>query len=500
MSVLHSNENLHQLQNMTSACGLCKEEVSENNLLVTPCQHNFHRLCISGWLNENESCPICHRGLDTQSIKSFAEQEQVEGFANQGARPKENPPGVLTRSRNQNNSFNANLNRSRGRGRQNNNTNGANRSQIQSIIQENLHNFEDQFSRQIHGEIGRLVSESLDAYFQNLRVTETRNLVQVADRMNRSNVNNVNNADASNQDPNVLHSSGRFREDSGMISQSVSSKIISGWKLSFDGSLTSVPVDEFIYRVNALTNTTLRGDYHSLCQNVHILFEGKAKRWFWRYHHSVRELDWVDICEDLRKNFKDFRTDFEIKESIRNLKQKSGESFENYLDHILSTADSLKHPLSDREMVEIVLRNLQPEIRLELLHLELNSISDLRKACRRRENLVAEMQSKPQFQKLNNQFRRNVSEVDIEEEGAFKEEIIAGVTTNGASAERKCWNCDGIGHNYKNCVKPRRVFCYGCGLVAFFLPNCPKCNNPENAIRDVSNKLRHPSKKSDPKE
>lgn len=358
-------------------------------------------------------------------------------------------------------------------------------------MQENFRSYEERLSRQMHGEISRVVAESLDAYFKTLKVADTRNEAQLAARSNQTNDNNAN------RDINLLPGSRRIDEEANMVPQSAACKIISGWKLTFDGSLTSVQVDEFIYRVNALTDSTLRGDYRSLCQNVHMLFEGNAKRWYWRYHHSVLKLDWVNICDNLRKDFKDFRTDFEIKESIRSLKQKVGEYFETYFDHILSTADSLKHPLTERELVKIVLRNFQPEIRLELLHLELNCISDLRKACRKRESLVAELQTKLPSQRTNLPLRRNVSEVDIEKEEACKEDVCAAIIGQGQSIEKRCWNCDELHHNYKHCTKPRRVFCYGCGLIAFFLPYCARCNDTKNEILDVSKQLRHPFKTSE---
>lgn len=421
IAVHHSNDNLVELGNPGLLCGICNEEIPESDLSVTPCRHNFHRSCILAWLNEDDICPVCRRSFDSHSLKSFAEQENLDLYESQGARPKEGQQGPVTRSQTApNNSFRGahNFYRNRGRGsnsnrtpRSNNNNNkNENLNHINNVVQERFRNYEERFTRQMQEDVGRLVGESLDQYFQGLKVTETRNLIQVSERMNRSSDIPVNDV---NQEQSSLHNPVR-REVLSVVTPSIACKIISGWKLSYDGSLTSIPVDEFIYRVNDLTLTTLRGDYRSLCQNVHMLFEGKAKRWFWRYHHSVGDLDWFGICEDLRRNFKDFRTDFEIKESLRNLKQKAGESFENYLDHILTTADSLRHPLSEQELVEIVVRNLQPDIRLELLHLDLRSISDLRKACRRRENLFAEMQMKAPVQRSNVQGLgcKNISEID----------------------------------------------------------------------------------------
>lgn len=89
----------------------------------------------------------------------------------------------------------------------------------------------------------------------------------------------------------------------------------------FDGSIDSIAVEEIIYRVNALTVSTLGGNFNALCQSAHILFLGRAQSRFWRYHHSANALDWFDICNDLRRNFKVFKTDLDIKEPSRNRRQ-----------------------------------------------------------------------------------------------------------------------------------------------------------------------------------
>ncbi|KAM8721739.1 hypothetical protein ACLKA7_007588 [Drosophila subpalustris] len=78
------------------------------------------------------------------------------------------------------------------------------------------------------------------------------------------------------------------------------------WNLTFNGSADSLGVEEFIYRVRSLTDETLESDFQSVCKHMHILFVGKARDWFWRYHKQVDRIVWSEFCEgnfDPRRSF-----------------------------------------------------------------------------------------------------------------------------------------------------------------------------------------------------
>ena len=57
---------------MNDTCPICLEEKEENdendekeekNILVTKCEHFFHKDCLSSWLDQKETCPICRAVL-----------------------------------------------------------------------------------------------------------------------------------------------------------------------------------------------------------------------------------------------------------------------------------------------------------------------------------------------------------------------------------------------------------------------------------------------------
>lgn len=514
MPLSHSNENIGRGPDLSDICTICNENIAPETIFLTTCGHGFHSNCITTWLGANQTCPLCRKQLDKNSLaQPFQFNRETEGAT--GTIPKNTLQGAVTRARSVQLDWEGTepvqpTNVSRGRGR------GANFSglrsqrvddkQVKAIVEKALSEFQTKTNQQMRD----LVEESLERAFRNFNSANSNrdngeDLNQLFDLGNEYNTTNrprrsfiqvdsrpSSAIDNPGYEQNNIYPDQNARRANNHYSPSTESvsKIILNWKLTFDGSSDSIPVGEFIYRVNSLTQSTLRGDFRALCKSAHVLFVGRANSWFWRYHHTVNELDWYDICDDLRRNFKEHKSDYEIKETIRSRKQRNGETFDKYLDDIMKITDKLLSPLSERELVEMVIRNLRPDIRLELLHLNIESIVDLKRCCRRRENFFSDIQGSSQNNRPIFTNRRHISELGVED--VDEEDPQVSAIRFQESKGRNCWNCEGEGHNYKQCTKPRRVFCYGCGLVAFFLPNCPNCNSQENRQRDTRNTVMCP--------
>eukprot|EP01080_Neovahlkampfia_damariscottae_P010971 gene10971-3678_t len=49
---------------LEKSCPICLEEFVELDFLITvPCFHQFHKDCISKWLQQNATCPVCHHNV-----------------------------------------------------------------------------------------------------------------------------------------------------------------------------------------------------------------------------------------------------------------------------------------------------------------------------------------------------------------------------------------------------------------------------------------------------
>ena len=173
-----------------------------------------------------------------------------------------------------------------------------------------------------------------------------------------------------------------------------------------------------MYRLKSLTNDNFNGDFSIICKNLQILLAGKARDWFWRYHKQEKGvIDWNEFCQFIRSQYRDFRSTFDIREETRNRKQKPGETFDLFYEAVSSIMDRLPSALSEMELIEIITRNLRPDIRKELLYVPINSISHLRKLVQMRETFYDAEDVKRNFNIRNinpHTVRRHVAEIDLE--------------------------------------------------------------------------------------
>lgn len=61
-----------------------------------------------------------------------------------------------------------------------------------------------------------------------------------------------------------------------------------------------------------------------------------------------------------------------------------------FFDAISSIMDRLPTPMAEEELIEILQRNLRPEVRQELLFLKITSVSQLRQLVQTREHFLNE--------------------------------------------------------------------------------------------------------------
>lgn len=257
--------------------------------------------------------------------------------------------------------------------------------QVRRIVEESLRSFRE--------EMTNLVAESLRTFTMANIGQERRNDRDRTDFVSRE--DNIRDDRSSISHNERIHVDRNSRNgDTGFDRNSEKIlNLIRNWKVRFTGDTSDMRVNEFIYRVNTLTNANLKGDFDLLCEHAHILFEGRALKWFWRYHRSCGNMNWDDLCEELKRQYKDYDTDFDIKDDILRRKQKHNETFDDYYDAIMVICDRLRNPLPEYELCEIIQRNLRPEVRHELLHLDINRLDQLRRAVTRHEKFVKDMSS-----------------------------------------------------------------------------------------------------------
>lgn len=488
------------LQIEPSVCHVCHQTMVEgvDCVMIQACSHAFHRNCIESSLSSNSRCPECQRSCQLSELRKLT---IVSRLSTVKPTTRNKPRGAMAKHYNtrssQRNIFpesniqeeNMVVNIQDGASAlPETNTNLVGDNLLDSSISNPIPTTPSPPVNTIdYNEINRLIQENLNRMLRNL------NLVQPQDNHSPQNSNVHNNNDDSHNQRN-FHGIPRQQAQSNVnnhysYSPIASSNVgstsfhvnkitstIQNWNLKFDGSSSGLHVEEFLYRTRSLTQENFNGDFDVICRNLHILLTGKAREWYWRYHKQVKSIKWEDFCDAIRCQYKDFKSSFDIREEVRNRKQKAGETFDSFFDGVLAILDRLPSPMSDMELIEILARNLRPEIRQDLLYVPIHSISHLRKLVQMRENFLNEesVRKNSNLRNQNTMPRRYISEIDSASENMVENEEFDPSVDAVQSCEfaRKCWNCDELGHHWQNCLKDRTVFCYGCGLKNIYKPNC----------------------------
>lgn len=504
-------------------CSICNECLMEgqNCVIINDCNHIFHRICIENSLAASSQCPVCKRSCQLSELHRYNISSNV---------PQGESPSLLVL---EHMSTNANISKPSGRGKPRGAKAYNTRSYTRSLFndpqnslnttQEIGSNDNDPRSRNLnelnygrninnnqqgnknarsivdYEQINRMIEESMSRLLQSLNIVPPTAINQTTN----SGINPEQtfrnspgiNPGSSYVNPNPQFSAVQAPADLNINNHSnlsssfrlpytvdKISSIIQGWNLRFDGSQKGLNVDEFIYRLKALTIDYFEGDFSVICKNLQILLSGRARDWLWRYRKQVQSIQWEEFCRAIRSQYADFKTSSDLLEEIRNRKQKFGETFDIFFDSISGIIDRLDTPMPEAEIVETLTRNLRPEIRQELLYIPIRSVSHLRQLVYKRENFLSDEHVRRNMGiRHNNNLtaRRQVAEIEREEVSEPFEpelEINSSVNAlNGPLYNVQCWNCDGRGHHWQDCLQARQIFCYGCGTKQVYKPNCLKC-------------------------
>lgn len=508
--------------NNENICSICEKAMmfdSQECDKILNCSHIFHRVCVEQALSTSAECPHCRLPCELTDLRIYNAQSNTTGNTSIEMTTRDNIPNVPKRIRQ--------VGRGKGRGAMASRPMTRNLSKALFADRDgtprqslgNLVEMEDQFSprgdinsqsvsfpnipdnddirlrsrTQVeidYSRIDSMIENSISRIFRNLNlqsnpfVHPTQGAVQDQP---------VPIGDAIGGPEIFLQSNGhRRRPSSGQIDQFIRPEkltaIIQNWNVKFDGSSTGLTVEEFLYRVKSLTQEHFENNFAVICKNLPVLLTGKAREWYWRYHKQVDSIEWTSFCAALKCQFKDMRSSFELKEEIRNRKMRPGENFETFYDSVCSILDRLAQPLPEEELVEILVRNLRPEIRHELLYVPIFTIAHLRNLVQKREKLF-EDESYRRNTQLKQQFnpsmtnRRNIAEVEQSDEFPSdpNTEVCVDAVNYSANPPR-CWNCDQTGHFWDDCVQPRTVFCYGCGTKKVYKPQCVRCAERKLAV------------------
>lgn len=305
------------------------------------------------------------------------------------------------------------------------------------------------------------------------------------------------------------------RGDEGQRANAAQGWIMGKWPLKFAGNPKDLPVDEFIFRVEALARLANLPN-QALALGIHQLLSGAAADWYWIFIRNEPQASWARVRQAISFAFQNNVSDAAIRRMIMDRLQKPNERFMDYCIAIQGLEVRLVNRMNVVDLLEALRRNMLPHIQNQLLFVQIDTIFELQQRVRQIEDLeqsqlevqqirrssgrIHELSVSPFALKANDadpnaepsqavpisvrnppNTRHEVGAADSACASDLRAEQQHGfVNAIGNGADRNqyliCWNCDDLGHSYMDCTADRKIFCYGCGAKNVVRPHCAKCN------------------------
>lgn len=237
----------------------------------------------------------------------------------------------------------------------------------------------------------------------------------------------------------------------------------------------------------------------TLYNHIYDILSGIALDWFRARKDSIK--DWTSFRNQLTTDFEITDYDYTLKKQIDNRKQGPKERVIIYFSHMESLFSKLKEPLSEKEKINILLRNLQPQYSLRMSQTDLTSLNALIESCKFTERLLqvnnhSQLTTSSYYppytrtQTFNSHAKTYTSPpahsstteaTPFIPEYPFSNKPIYPIKVqNETNLPRfTCPRCRVNTHLLENCTNPQKV-CYRCGKKDFIFSNCPNCQKSKN--------------------
>jgi hypothetical protein len=292
--------------------------------------------------------------------------------------------------------------------------------------------------------------------------------------------------------------------------------VVHKWRIEFRGDENGISLNDFISQVEHFQKAEAVSDAELRDSVIHLL-KGQALTWYRAFHNEYPS--WPDLKYALRKEFLPGAYQHYLRQEIEARVQGEDEKFSVFLASMEMLFKNLAYPISEAEKIDILRRNMHPELAEKFAVFSIRSIPELssivknlesvRYAAQRRNSQMCRPLEPAFSTPQKPRFVRKVHLVEQDEDSAEDDQVAAVEryvkrSENRRSASKstapdaqtetpelsgtanrevlKCWNCEEKGHNFRDCLKERRqYFCYNCGNKGVTSSRCPICRNLGNS-------------------
>lgn len=252
------------------------------------------------------------------------------------------------------------------------------------------------------------------------------------------------------------------------------------WGLLFNGSSGSVC--SFLERIEELS-LARNMSKNELFLGAADLFTGPALIWYRSIKDKIQ--DWDSLTKELKTQFLPHNYEDFLWEEIKQRTQGPNEKVGIFLASLENLFNRLPTVPTEEVKLKYMKRNVLPYFANHLALKEIQSTADLLKFC----HLLEGTRESIERYRPPPTRRNDLLEPDLAYAGTSYMSnptvCTMGVLRKGSFKRKnpvKCWNCNAFNHSYRDCSKPKTIFCYGCGKKGVTKGKCPKCSVSKNAV------------------
>lgn len=197
--------------------------------------------------------------------------------------------------------------------------------------------------------------------------------------------------------------------------------------------------------------------------------------WYWQFSDEYPDSNLHHLKAEFLRVFKPTETDMSLISTMYTRRQ-GKDTFDKFYNDIVEKNFTLKEPLNDEQIIEILRTNMDDEVRQRIFTLETSDRILFYHKARKAYEDVCQSREKRKFVGFGN---RKINEIDFEELLSPEiEEISAKLKSWKLKRNTlQCFNCKSEDHLLARCPEEiTRFFCFRCGLEGYASPKCPNCN------------------------
>jgi Retrotransposon gag protein len=158
---------------------------------------------------------------------------------------------------------------------------------------------------------------------------------------------------------------------------------IARWGIKFSGD-DELSVGDFFRQIK-IWKKSENVSSTKLLNKAHQLLKGSA--WQWYLSAADRFSTWKEFEKGLKEAFTPEDYDYILLQECQKRQQNRNETFEIYLARMNQMFDGLSYKMSEKSKLSIIKQNLKSSHKVGIAMLDIRSIEDLRKYCRRLDSL-----------------------------------------------------------------------------------------------------------------